>query len=796
MYMLCQVVAFYCFTKSFFSIGAKAVTVFSERVNQITIKTRFAIEEDAWPPKQPKQFTPLLFIHHQGQHNTIKHSTMLAKLQSGGDLTYTDSVPKCHQLDSSHESLREVLDASKMTKQLVDILAPLEQDNNPQFILVEGLPGIGKSILLQEISYQWSTKQMLQKFKLLLLIQLRNPAVQQVSLIDDLLSLFCTGDGNASEISTACSHYLFSNGGKDLIFLFDGYDEFPEPLQKDSLVADILKRKVLPHCGLIVSSRPHASVRLREVSTVRVDILGFAEEERKLYIKQSLKGHPQKVKELTKYLDSHLTINGLCYVPFIMVALLYLYEQGIPLPSNSVELYHRFVCLTICRHLNKSGHSIQKEITNIANLPEPCNTIVKQLAKLSLKALNDNKLIFTLEEMRAACPDITAIPGAINGFGLLQAVQHFGVTAKTMTFNFSHFSIQEFLAAYHITQLSSREELIVLHEKFWSDIHVNMFSIYTTLTKGERPAFKQFLRQGQPSILQTFQHFFSGGRNERGIVVSEKFLDDQIKCLRLFRCFKEAGDEEICKSISNAKCFNNKVINLSGITLSPYDIECVTRFLTCSPHKEWNKLNLWRCHIQDIGLRIFYRDLISHDVTIKALNMWSNGLTRSSSSFISTLAIHCRVEVLVISGNHGIGEDPALYDMLSLPSSRLVRLYMRRTSLSSTSAIKLFTALVIGNKLQQLNITNNLITDETCDIIATALVSNTALVKLEMWGNKVSPEAAQRIVQALLHNNTLEALDIAHYPEDIWKRIKLLQEEVNKNRESRGCQAKLSVSCL
>ena len=192
------------------------VSVLSERVSQVTIQTRFAVKEDTWPPKQPKQFTPLLLVHHQGEHN-IKQSTALAKLQSGGidHLTSTDSVPKCHQLDS-RESLREVLDASKMTKQLVDILAPLEDSNDPQFILVEGLPGIGKSMLLQEISYKWSTKQLLQKFKLLLLVQLRNPAVQQAKLINDLLSLFCKGDGKAVEISTACSQYFFSNGGKDL----------------------------------------------------------------------------------------------------------------------------------------------------------------------------------------------------------------------------------------------------------------------------------------------------------------------------------------------------------------------------------------------------------------------------------------------------------------------------------------------------------------------------------------------------------------------------------------------------
>ena len=115
------------------SIGANAVAVLSDRVSLITTQTRFTVEEDSWPPKQPKQFTPLLFIHHQGQH-TIKTSTTLAKLQSGG-ITSADSVSKCYQLDS-YESLREILDVSRMTKNVVDILAPLEESSDPQFIFL------------------------------------------------------------------------------------------------------------------------------------------------------------------------------------------------------------------------------------------------------------------------------------------------------------------------------------------------------------------------------------------------------------------------------------------------------------------------------------------------------------------------------------------------------------------------------------------------------------------------------------------------------------------------------------
>ena len=782
-------------------VGADAVSILSEMVSQSNVRERFNTDEETWPPDQPKNFTPLVLIHHQGQH-TMKQPTAVAQLIQTGDvdeitsLVSNRSVPKHHPKLDSHELLQEVLDSSTVTKELAEILAPLEQSKDPQFILIEGAPGIGKSILLKELAYRWGNKQLLKTFKLVLLISLRNPTVQQATLIKDLLQLFCNkGDTRATQIATTCSDYLVQNGGKDVAFLFDGFDEYPKDLRENSLIADILKRKVLPYCALVVSSRPHATVHLRKRSTVRVDILGFTEVERNQFIQQALKEQPQSIKELTQYLEDHFTISSLCVVPFNMVVLLFLYKQRtfLPnnsLPNNSTQLYNHFICLTVCRHLAKYGHPLDNTITDLTSLPDPCSKIIQQLSKFSLEALNNNKLVFTFDEIKVACPDIVAIPGAINGFGLLQAVQHFGLTGKTITFNFLHFTIQEFLAAHHVAGLSPNKELKILKEKFWSDIHSNMFAIYISLTKGQRSSFKQFIK---PPLGQRLKGLLTGKQ------VENRFLEDQVKCFRLFCWFSEAGDKEMCRSIENAKSVNGKNITIDRfrncvhyVRLSPSDVECVTVFLTCSSYKEWKEVDLMECYIQDHGVRILHRGLTSCDVTITKLYLEMNGLTESSSSAISDITISCRVKELDIGWNNTVGEDERLYSIISDPSSMLEKLLMYSTKLSS--AVKLFTALSEGKKLRELWIPYNNITDEACVAIIMAMKKNNSLVKLVMRGNPISGECAQLIVQALQHNNTLQYLQLPGYSDDVEERIRSLAEEVNKKRESRNCQVKLEVT--
>ena len=228
--------------------------------------------------------------------------------------------------------------------------------------------------------------------------------------------------------------------------------------------------------------------------------------------------------------------------------------------------------------------------------------------------------------------------------------------------------------------------------------------------------------------------------------------------------------------------------------LTASDVECVTVFLTSSFNKEWVWLNLSFCYIQDHGLHILHRGLLHcRNITIDQLGLYYNGLTTQSSSLISDIAVKCKVKVLWIGGNPTIGENEQLYSMLSNPSTVLEELIMRDTKLSCRAAIAMFTAVKDNNKLKKLNISHNAITD-ACDAITTALERNSCLVDTDICTrNPLTGEAIVNIVNALKVNNTLQLLWLPYCPEDTKKTITSLQEVINKNRQSRGCQVKLMI---
>lgn len=134
-----------------------------------------------------------MLVRHQSQFNLEQAVAMTTYVQLGhiDELITVNDSPSLHPKLESCKALREVLNKSIITKEIGELLAPLQVGSDPQFVLIEGAPGIGKSLLLQEIAYRWGKRNLLQEFKLVLLLCLRDPAVQQMSLVDHLFELFC-----------------------------------------------------------------------------------------------------------------------------------------------------------------------------------------------------------------------------------------------------------------------------------------------------------------------------------------------------------------------------------------------------------------------------------------------------------------------------------------------------------------------------------------------------------------------------------------------------------------------------
>ena len=756
-------------------IGSVEVDKLSKHTKRFYKRTKYKLSDGTWPPEQPKEFTPVVLMHHQGQPSS-KDAIALTKAVYSINLNDINAVfatgnqyiinqhpnLKCHS-----SCLQTFLNTSKITKDIKEILAPLEENEDPQLLLVEGAPGIGKTILLKEIAFKWSENRLLTKFKLVLLLCLRDQRVQKLSSADQLFSNYLEYATNRGDTAKLCYDHFSENGGEDILFLLDGYDELPLIMKEDSLIASIINHQLFPDCSLIISSRPHASVHLRQQATCRVDVLGFTEDEKKCYIQSSLKGRPQAITELSQYLNSHLSLNNLCSVPFNLAALLFLYKNGIPLPKNSTELYNLFICLTICCHMAKHGKTDRKDITDLAGLPEPYLRIIQQLSVLSLKALDIKRLVFTSEEIKQFCPDIEMIPEAINGFGILQAVEHFGITCTKRTFNFTHFSIQEYLAAYCVAHLLPKEELQILQKYFWSGTHSNMFSMYVAMTQGQHSAFKCFLSDGNSTVK-----------------IADKFLGSQLSCLRLFKCFYEAGDEEMYSCIDKEKVFRDKIISLRFNELSPSDIECLGLLLTSSTTKQWQALNLTSCSLRDYEIRTLHQGIVGiSPINIASVDLPANFITSSSDSCISDLVINCSVKSLDASGNKTLGETMQFYTMISHPQSVLEQLWVAGNRLTTVSAIFIFRALREPNQLKTLIISDNLIDDDICDEVITTLQINKTLKRLLMSNNPIGSDCAHKMINSLFCNDVLSLLWLPAYSDEVIGAMKVKQEEINENRQ-------------
>ena len=146
-------------------------------------------------------------------------------------------------------------------------------DNSPIKVAVDGPPGVGKTTLCHKLCNMWAKNELKKcSFDHVFLLPLRDERVSSAENISDLVSLY----HSCEEICETISNKIKKGNGKNMLLIFDGWDEFKERDQNRSFILDIIQRKVLQSCSIMITSRTYASSSLLKITNVRhIEVLGF-----------------------------------------------------------------------------------------------------------------------------------------------------------------------------------------------------------------------------------------------------------------------------------------------------------------------------------------------------------------------------------------------------------------------------------------------------------------------------------------------------------------------------------------
>ncbi len=452
-----------------------------------------------------------------------------------------------------------------------------------KLVLVEGAPGVGKTMLALKICELWANGKLLNdEYDLVLLVTLRRFQKKSFVELKDLLTAI---QGDLREKAT---EELFTEHGYKVLLILEGWDELPPELREESsFFFDIVQGMILPDVSILVTSRPTVTASLYDYMDERhIEVLGFNSEQIIEYVQL----HAQS-KETSETILSHFkkfpNVKALAHIPLTLSIICNVANNQSALPHTLTELYNQHILNTLFRNLKRTLQSFIG-LPSLDKLPSDAQPVFHSLCTLALNGFKEKRFVYNKDDLEA----VGLKPKAFDGYGLLNSPLADATAGFEQIYQFNHLSIQEYLAAYEIQRLKN-EQRVTLLEDFQEDKQFrNIWKFFSGITRLEDEDFQNFLI--------------------KEAVHSNR---DQIF---LLHCLYEANNPVISAKAANSMDYQ---LNLSNMFLNTTDCLCAGHMIT-SAEGEW-QVDLRGCNMGQEGLRIFKTSLTSkdrsHDVVITKL---------------------------------------------------------------------------------------------------------------------------------------------------------------------------------
>ena len=627
----------------------------------------------------------------------------------------------------------------KKTAMELSELGVMGDSSQPQVVLIEGAPGVGKTTFAWHQCRQWAEGRLLQDYSIVLLLPLRDNNIRQIS---SLPGLFRHSRGQVRE---EVSRSVAESGGKGCLIWLEAWDELPDHLRSsNSLFTQLIRGLQLPAATIFITSRPWATRGLLETVGDRMsqhtELLALAKEEvenvtRAMIVAIHSQTSSDSGFDFLQFIDSNPVIRAATYTPVSAAIVEQVFKSAPHNPPPTVtQLYSAFVLMRLELHLSEHPKysDMNIKVRTLADLPERVLEDLQRLSGLAYEGVSQQKIVFS------------SLPEGVSTLGLLQTVpQVYDEGEGRVSYNFLHYTVQEYLAALHLSHLQPRQLISITDTNCLRLVKTGYGTSYYEATQ-----FKT-----------TFQ-FLAGITKLEPFPVA--YLSDLLEkdAATMYRWLYESQNQSL---LTNVLSSGERWLSLSysatatdcfaagyclahsnctwRIELSSAD-DVAMEFLSKGCNHQLPETGISSQLVSAVfsggsitaeGVRHFLtipNSLLQH---IQDLDLSQNNLDRRGCELLAegVQRMPCLVR-LELSRNQGIGCGGAVQLVSSLHSSKLRELRMERTGIS----------------------------DPDFDCVARYIHSTTSLEELRIGGNEISVESIDSLCRALSANSSMRILDM------------------------------------
>ena len=646
------------------------------------------------------------------------------------------------------DSLRGDMDDVVYKKIAMELseLGVLADSSQPKVVLIEGAPGVGKTTFAWEQCRQWAEGKLLQAYSIVLLLPLRDNNIRQIT---SLPSLFRHSKG---QVRDEVTRTVSDNGGKGCLIWLEAWDELVDNLRSDSLFTQLIRGIQLPAATIYITSRPWATGGLLEQMGDRIsqhtELLALAKEQVDIQKREiseqatpttnSERAATQSALDFFQYIESHPVILAAMYTPVTAAIVDQVFKSAPHNPPTTVtQLYSAYVLMRLEHYLTEHPKysDVNIKVRTLADLPERVSADFQRLCALAYEGVSQQMIAFS------------SLPEGVSTMGLLQSVpQVYDEGEDQVSYNFLHYTVQEYLAALHLSHLQPQEQMTIIDTKCLRNIETKYGHSYYEATQFKTTF--QFLAGITKLMSFPVDFLLHLLRQDGATMYSWLYESQNLPVLTSIL----GSDKTVLLRLSYSATVTDYF--LAGYCLAHSNCTWIIDFRFISVDDVTMEFLSKGCNHQlsetDISSKIvsalfmfgtITADVVEHFLTIpnsllqhiQHLNLSDNKLDRRACDLLA----------------EGVQRMPCL-ETLGLSTNPLI---------GCGDTVQLVSSLH-SSKLRELDISNNGISDADYECIASYIHSTTSLEWLNIGGNEISVKSIDSLCRALSANSSMRTLDM------------------------------------